>query len=170
MYLKICNKCKIEKDTKEFNNSIKFGLYPTCKRCISKRRKELKMEKILRVKTELHKIVLVENKILKQDGLSQCHTCRTKIPISKTNHYCNDCIKSQREKDKEKVYDIVQVIVEANNDISAINKAKMLIKKKFYRISQIIEKRDYQSEAIDAQNRMGDILKNGIGEDKPWKQ
>ena len=103
MSLKTCNKCKIEKDTKEFNNSIKFGLYPTCKRCISKRRKELKMEKILRVKTELHKIVLVENKILKQDGLSQCHTCRTKIPISKTNHYCNDCIKSQREKDKEKV-------------------------------------------------------------------
>ena len=103
MSLKTCNKCKTEKDTKEFNNSIKFGLYPTCKRCISKRRKELKMEKILRVKTELHKIVLVENKILKQDGLSQCHTCRTKIPISKTNHYCNDCIKSQREKDKEKV-------------------------------------------------------------------
>ena len=103
MSLKICNKCKIEKDTKEFNNSIKFGLYPNCKRCISKRRKELKMEKILRVKTELHKIVLVENKILKQDGLSQCHTCKTKIPINKTNHYCNDCIKSQREKDKEKV-------------------------------------------------------------------
>ena len=103
MCLKTCNKCKIEKDTKEFNNSIKFGLYPTCKSCISKRRKELKMEKILRVKTELHKIVLVENKILKQDGLSQCHTCRTKMPISKTNHYCNDCIKSQREKDKEKV-------------------------------------------------------------------
>ena len=87
MYLKICNKCKTEKDTKEFNNSIKFGLYPTCRVCISKRRKELKMEKILRVKTELHKIVLVENKILKQDGMSQCHTCRIKIPISKTNHY-----------------------------------------------------------------------------------
>ena len=103
MYLKICNKCKIEKDTKEFNNSIKFGLYPTCRVCISKRRKELKMEKILRVKTELHKIVLVENKILKQDGLSQCHTCKIKIQISKSNHYCNDCIKSQREKDKEKV-------------------------------------------------------------------
>ena len=103
MYLKICNKCKKEKNTIEFNNSIKFGLYPTCRVCVSKRRKELKTEKILRVKTELHKIVLVENKILKQDGLSQCHTCRTKIQISKTNHYCNDCIKSQREKDKEKV-------------------------------------------------------------------
>ena len=103
MSLKTCNKCKTEKDTKEFNNSIKFGLYPTCRVCISKRRKELKMEKILRVKTELHKIVLVENKILKQDGLSQCHTCRTKIQINKSNHYCNDCIKSQREKDKEKV-------------------------------------------------------------------
>ena len=103
MSLKTCNKCKTEKDTKEFNNSIKFGLYPTCKRCISKRRKELKMEKILRVKTELHKIVLVENKILKQEGLSQCHTCKTRIPISKTNHYCLDCQKAQREKDKEKV-------------------------------------------------------------------
>ena len=103
MSLKTCNKCKTEKDTKEFNNSIKFGLYPTCKRCISKRRKELKMEKILRVKTELHKIVLVENKILKQDGLSQCHTCKIRIPISKTNHYCLDCQKAQREKDKEKV-------------------------------------------------------------------
>ena len=103
MSLKICNKCEIEKDTTEFNNSARFGLYPTCKSCISKRRKELKTEKKLRIKTELHKIILVENKILKQDGLSQCHTCRVRIPISKTNHYCNDCHKEQREKDKEKV-------------------------------------------------------------------
>ena len=134
MSLKICNKCKTEKDTKEFNNSIKFGLYPTCKRCISKRRKELKMEKILRVKTELHKIVLVENKILKQEGLSQCHTCRIKIPISKTNHYCNDCIKSQREKDKEKVLASKKVWRDKNKQ-----------KQKEYRDSIKEERREYDA-------------------------
>lgn len=103
--MKICNKCKKTKDESEFNNSARFGLYPTCKSCISKRRKELKVENILKIKTELHKIVLVENKILKQQGLSQCHTltCRAEIPMSKTNHYCYDCQKAQREKDKEKV-------------------------------------------------------------------
>ena len=101
--MKICNKCKQTKDESEFNNSIRFGLYPTCKSCISKRRKELKTENILKIKTELHKIVLVENKILKQQGLSQCHTCRAEIPMSKTNHYCSECQKAQRERDKEKV-------------------------------------------------------------------
>ena len=101
--MKMCNKCGDPKDESSFNNSARFGLYPTCKECISKRRKELKGEKVLRIKTELHKIVLVENKILKQDGLSQCHTCRAEIPISKTNHYCTDCQKAHREKDKEKV-------------------------------------------------------------------
>lgn len=103
MFLKICNKCKKEKDETQFNNSARFGLYPTCKECISKRRKELKQDKALRIKTELHKIVLVENKILKMDNLSQCHTCRAEIPLSKTNHYCLDCQKEQREKQKEKV-------------------------------------------------------------------
>ena len=134
MSLKTCNKCKKEKNAIEFNNSIKFGLYPTCKSCISKRRKELKMEKILRVKTELHKIVLVENKILKQDGLSQCHTCRTKIPISKTNHYCNDCIKSQREKDKEKVLASKKVWRDKNKQ-----------KQKEYRDSIKEERREYDA-------------------------
>lgn len=103
--MKICNKCQEPKDYSSFNNSARFGLYPTCKECISKRRKELKIDKVLKIKTELHKIVLVENKILKQEGLSQCHTptCRVEIPISKTNHYCLDCQKVQRERDKEKV-------------------------------------------------------------------
>lgn len=101
--MKICNKCNQQLDESSFNSSKRFGLYPTCKSCISKRRKELKKEKILRIKTELHKITLVENKILKQDGLSQCHTCRAEIPISKTNHYCSDCQKAQREANKEKV-------------------------------------------------------------------
>lgn len=101
--MKICNKCQELKDYSSFNNSARFGLYPTCKECISKRRKELKIDKVLKIKTELHKIVLVENKILRQDGLSQCHTCRAEIPISKTNHYCPGCQKAQRERDKEKV-------------------------------------------------------------------
>lgn len=101
--MKICNKCKETKDYSAFNKSARFGLYPTCKECISKRRKQLKTENMLKIKTELHKIVLVENKILKQQGLSQCHTCRAEIPMSNTNHYCKDCQKAQREKDKEKV-------------------------------------------------------------------
>lgn len=101
--MKKCNRCQELKDYSSFNNSARFGLYPTCKECISKRRKELNLEKVLKIKTELHKIVLVENKILKQEGLSQCHTCRAEIPISKTNHYCPDCQKAQRERDKEKV-------------------------------------------------------------------
>lgn len=103
--MKICNKCQDPKDKSSFNNSARFGLYPTCKECISKRRKELKLDKALRIKTELHKIVLVECKILRQDGLSQCHTptCRVEIPLSKTNHYCSSCQKAQRERDKEKV-------------------------------------------------------------------
>lgn len=134
MYLKICNKCKIEKDTKEFNNSIKFGLYPTCRVCISKRRKELKMEKILRVKTELHKILLVENKILKQDGLSQCHTCKTKIQISKSNHYCINCQKEQRERDKEKVLASKKVWRDKNKQ-----------KQKEYRDSIKEERREYDA-------------------------
>ena len=143
-----CNKCKIEKDTKEFNNSIKFGLYPICKRCISKRRKELKMEKILRVKTELHKLVLVENKILKQDGLSQCHTCRTKIPISKTNHYCNDCIKSQREKDKEKV-------LASKKEWRDKNKQKQ----KEYRDSIKEERREYDARRYQLRKKQINFIK-----------
>lgn len=103
MSLKICNKCKEPKDKSAFNKSARFDIYPTCKNCISARRKELKSNEVARIKTELHKIVLVENKILKQDNLSQCHTCRTPIPISKSNHYCHACEKLNREKDKEKV-------------------------------------------------------------------
>lgn len=103
MCLKKCNKCLEEKDISNFNNSAKFGLYPICKQCISNRRKELKNINAMRIKTELHKIVLVENRILKQDELSQCHTCRTMIPLSKTNHYCLHCQKVQREKNKEKI-------------------------------------------------------------------
>ena len=101
--MKICNKCKEPKDESSFNKSARFGLYPTCKQCVSDRRKELKLDNVLKIKTELHKIVLVENKILKQQGLSQCHTCRVEIPISKSNHYCHDCQKAQRERDREKV-------------------------------------------------------------------
>ena len=148
MYLKICNKCKTEKNTVEFNNSIKFGLYPTCKRCVSKRRKELKMEKILRIKTELHKIVLVENKILKQDGLSQCHTCRTKIPISKTNHYCNDCIKSQREKDKEKVLASKKAWSDKNKQ-----------KQKEYRDSIKEERREYDARRYQLRKKQISFIK-----------
>lgn len=92
------------------------------------------MEKILRVKTELHKIVLVENKILKQDGMSQCHTCRARIQISKTNHYCNDCIKSQREKDKEKVLASKKVWRDKNKQ-----------KQKEYRDSIKEERREYDA-------------------------
>ena len=92
------------------------------------------MEKILRVKTELHKIVLVENKILKQEGLSQCHTCRIKIPTSKTNHYCNDCIKSQRDKEKEKVLAQKKVWRDKNKQ-----------KQKEYRDSIKEERREYDA-------------------------
>lgn len=104
MCLKKCSKCEIEKPLSEFNNSARFkdGLYTICKSCISHRRKELRSYEALRIKTELHKIVLVENRILKQDDLSQCHTCRVEIPLSKTNHYCLDCQKKQRDDNLEK--------------------------------------------------------------------
>ena len=104
MCLKKCNKCENEKPLSEFNNSVRFkdGLYTICKSCISHRRKELRSYEALRIKTELHKIVLVENRILKQDDLSQCHTCRVEIPLSKTNHYCLDCQKKQRDANLEK--------------------------------------------------------------------
>lgn len=132
--MKICNKCKQEKDYSSFNNSARFGLYPTCKDCISKRRKELKIDKVLKIKTELHKIVLVENKILKQEGLSQCHTCRAEIPISKTNHYCTDCQKAQRERDKEKVLAQKKAYRDRNKE-----------KQKAYRDSIKESRRDYDS-------------------------
>ena len=92
------------------------------------------MEKILRVKTELHKIVLVENKILKQEGMSQWHTCKTRIPISKTNHYCLDCQKAQREKDKEKVLASKKVWRDKNKQ-----------KQKEYRDSIKEERREYDA-------------------------
>ena len=105
--MKICNKCGDPKDYIWFSklNKSNDGYNPTCRECVSKRRKELKSEKVLRIKTELHKIVLVENKILRQDGLSQCHnpSCRAEIPINKSNHYCKDCEKINRERDREKV-------------------------------------------------------------------
>lgn len=140
MCLKICNKCKVERETTEFNNSIRFGLYPICRECVSIRWKELKTEKILRVKTELHKIVLVENKILKQDGLSQCHTCRARIPMSKTNHYCPDCQKAQREKDKEKVLASKKVWRDKNKQ-----------KQKEYRDSMKEERREYDARRYQIQ-------------------
>lgn len=132
MSLKICNKCKIEKEVSQFNNSIKFGLYPTCKACVSKRRKELKLEKALKIKTELHKILLVENKILKYEGLSQCHTCRAEIPLSKTNHYCADCQKAQRENNKAKVLASKKAYRDRNKE-----------KQKAYRDARKEERREY---------------------------
>jgi len=132
--MKMCNKCQELKDESSFNNSTRFGLYPTCKECISKRRKELKAEKVLRIKTELHKIVLVENKILRQDGLSQCHTCRVEIPISKTNHYCPDCQKAQRERDKEKVLAQKKAYRDRNKE-----------KQKAYRDSKKEERKEYDA-------------------------
>lgn len=107
MCLKQCSKCKESKEYSEFNKraSSLDGLNNICKSCISIRRKELKVNTKFRIKTELHKIVLVENKILKQEGLSQCHNpnCRAEVPLNKSNHYCKDCEKLNREKDKEKV-------------------------------------------------------------------
>lgn len=105
MCLKKCSKCKEAKEQSEFNRKSRFkdGLDNICRSCYSKRRKELKSNEVARIKTELHKIVLVENKILKQEKLSQCHTCRAIIPLSKTNHYCQDCQKQQREDNKEKI-------------------------------------------------------------------
>lgn len=132
--MKKCNKCGDSKDESSFNNSARFGLYPTCKECISKRRKELKSEKVLRIKTELHKIVLVECKILKQNGLSQCHTCRVEIPISKTNHYCPDCQKAQREKEKEKVLAQKKAYRDRNKE-----------KQKAYRDSKKEERKEYDA-------------------------
>ena len=134
--MKMCNKCKELKDESSFNNSARFGLYPTCKECISKRRKELKAEKVLRIKTELHKIVLVENKILKQDGLSQCHnpSCRAEIPINKSNHYCKDCEKINREKDKEKVLAQKKAYRDRNKE-----------KQKAYRDSRKEERKEYDA-------------------------
>ena len=144
--MKICNKCQELKDESSFNNSARFGLYPTCKECISKRRKELKSEKVLRIKTELHKIVLVENKILKQDGLSQCHTCRVEIPISKTNHYCADCQKAQRERDKEKVLAQKKAYRDKNKE-----------KQKVYRDSIKEKRREY--DALRYHTRREDFKK-----------
>ena len=132
--MKKCNKCGDPKEESRFNNSARFGLYPTCKECISRRRKELKAEKVLRIKTELHKIVLVENKILKQYGLSQCHTCRVEIPISKTNHYCSDCQKAQREKEKEKVLAQKKAYRDRNKE-----------KQKAYRDSKKEERKEYDA-------------------------
>ena len=134
MCLKICNKCKREKDISQFNKSIRFGLYPTCKSCISERRKELKLEKSLRIKTELHKILLVENKILKYEGLSQCHTCRAEIPLSKTNHYCLACQKEQRESNKEKVLASKKAYRDRNKE-----------KQKAYRDARKEERREYDA-------------------------
>lgn len=134
MCLKICNKCRSEKDISQFNKSIRFGLYPTCKSCISERRKELKLEKSLRIKTELHKILLVENKILKYEGLSQCHTCRAEIPLSKTNHYCLDCQKEQRESNKEKVLASKKAYRDRNKE-----------KQKAYRDARKEERREYDA-------------------------
>ena len=132
--MKMCNKCGDQKEESSFNNSARFGLYPTCKECISKRRKELKAEKVLRIKTELHKIVLVECKILKQNGLSQCHTCRVEIPISKTNHYCPSCQKAQREKEKEKVLAQKKAYRDRNKE-----------KQKAYRDSKKEERKEYDA-------------------------
>lgn len=107
MCLKKCNKCQELKEYSEFNKKEKSkdGYNPTCKFCISLRRKELKISAYSRVKTELHKIVLVENRELRLEGLTQCHTstCRVQLPIGKTNHYCSDCQKAQTERDRKKV-------------------------------------------------------------------
>ena len=144
--MKKCNKCGDPKEESSFNNSARFGLYPTCKECISRRRKELKAEKVLRIKTELHKIVLVECKILKQNGLSQCHTCRVEIPISKTNHYCPDCQKAQREKDKEKVLAQKKAYRDRNKE-----------KQKAYRDSKKEERKEY--DALRYHTRREDLKK-----------
>lgn len=132
--MKICNKCKESKDESSFHKSARFGLYPTCKQCVSDRRKELKLDNVLKIKTELHKIVLVENKILKQQGLSQCHTCRVEIPISKSNHYCPDCQKAQREKDREKVLARKKAYRDKNKE-----------KQKAYRDSRKESRREYDA-------------------------
>jgi hypothetical protein len=140
--MKICNKCKEPKDYSAFNKSARFSLYPTCKECISKRRKQLKTENVLKIKTELHKIVLVENKILKQQGLSQCHTpnCRAEIPMSKSNHYCKDCEKAQRERDKEKVLASKKAYRDRNKE-----------KQKAYRDSRKEIQREYDARRYQLQ-------------------
>lgn len=136
MCLKKCNRCNEKKELSCFNKKSRFkdGLDTVCKECISIRRKELKENNLLRVKTELHKLVLVQNRLLKQEDLSLCHTCRKEIPLSKTNHYCYDCQKEQREKNREKVLAQKKAYRDRNKE-----------KQKAYRDSIKEERREYDA-------------------------
>lgn len=166
MCLKPCKKCKVPKEHSEFNKlaSSEDGLNPVCKSCISLRRKELKSNTLFRIKTELHKIVLVENKILKQKKLSQCHNpeCRAELPLDKSNHYCYDCQKAQRERDREKVLAQKKAYRDRNKDKQkAYNESRKDAMREYCALRYIKNK-----DKIREQQRLNYLkkkeLKNGI--------
>lgn len=60
---------------------------------------------------------------------------------------------SRDKKDKEKVYNLSEVIVYAKSEKEAIRKAKALLKRKFYRVARIVENRDdsgYKADLLAA--------------------
>ena len=56
-----------------------------------------------KLRSELHKVVLVENKILKKKNKVLCHTCRREIELKNTGAYCGSCRADMVARDKEKV-------------------------------------------------------------------
>jgi len=115
MSLKKCNKCKDEKSFSSFNKRAKSkdGLNHICKLCISKRRKELRTELKLKVKTAIRKTVLIENRFEKlDDNIAFKNKMIAKEKQSKENYIKQNkekVLESKRKwrennKDKEKAY------------------------------------------------------------------
>lgn len=55
------------------------------------------------LRTELHKVVIVENKLLKEDGKALCHKCREVIPLKNTGNYCKACRDKIVEENRDKI-------------------------------------------------------------------
>lgn len=56
-----------------------------------------------KLKSELHKVVLVENKILKKENKVLCRTCKKEITIKNTGAYCDSCRADIVARDREKI-------------------------------------------------------------------
>lgn len=76
--MKTCTKCGETKEFSKFSKSKinKTGFKSWCKECVNNRYIEFKTNQIMQLKKEIKSSIMIENKILLQNGKKICWYCK----------------------------------------------------------------------------------------------